>query len=73
MPEQRTMLSSRAVLARFGICSRSLDRWIVNASLNFPQPLMINSRRYFYLDEIEAWERAQAAKNSTRAVEARVA
>lgn len=70
IPDRRTLLPSRAVLARFGICARSLDRWIANQSLGFPRPLMINGRRYFCLNELETWERAQAAKNSARTAEA---
>jgi predicted DNA-binding transcriptional regulator AlpA len=58
------LLPARAVMTRYGICDRTLDRWLVSERLSFPRPTMINKRRYFRLDEIEKWERAQAAKNS---------
>jgi hypothetical protein len=45
---------------RFGITDRTLDRWLAKAELKFPRPLVINRRRYFFLNEIEEWERAQA-------------
>jgi predicted DNA-binding transcriptional regulator AlpA len=63
--QQRMRLPARQVWARFGITDRTLDRWLADENLKFPRPLIINRRRYFFLDEIEAWERVQA-KNSKR-------
>jgi len=60
--EQRTRLPARMVWTRFGVTDRTLDRWVADARLNFPRPMFINGRRYFFLDEIEGWERAQARK-----------
>lgn len=63
--EQRTRLPARLVWTRFGVTDRTLDRWLIDPLLGFPRPMMIKGRRYFFLDEIEEWERAQARKNST--------
>jgi predicted DNA-binding transcriptional regulator AlpA len=63
--DSRARLPSRLVWTRFGITDRTLDRWLNNDELRFPRPLLINKRRYFILEEIEAWERAQA-KTSRR-------
>jgi hypothetical protein len=62
--QDRTRLPARQVWARFGVTDRTLDRWLANADLKFPLPLIINRRRYFFLDEIEEWERAQARRRA---------
>jgi hypothetical protein len=65
MPEaDRIRLPSRKVWNRFGVCDRTLDRWVAGPALKFPRPMLIRGRRYFFLDEIEEWERGQARKNS---------
>jgi hypothetical protein len=48
--------------ARYSVVSRTIDRWLADAGLGFPQPLTINKRRYWDLDEIEQWERARAGR-----------
>jgi predicted DNA-binding transcriptional regulator AlpA len=65
-PSERTHLPTRLVLTRYAIVDRTLDRWLADPGLMFPRPLMIKGRRYFFLDEIEEWERVQARKNSGR-------
>jgi predicted DNA-binding transcriptional regulator AlpA len=62
--EQRTRLPARMVWTRFGVTDRTLDRWLSDADLKFPRPMLIKTRRYFFLDEIEEWERARARKTS---------
>jgi hypothetical protein len=38
-----------------------LWRWLQDPQLNFPQPaLRLNSRRYWRLDQLIAWERERA-------------
>jgi hypothetical protein len=64
--DQRTRLPARLVWTRFSVTDRTLDRWLANPSLKFPRPMIINHRRYFFVDEIEEWERLQAAKNTAR-------
>jgi hypothetical protein len=59
-------LPARQVWTRFGVTDRTLDRWLANSALNFPRPLVINRRRYFLLDEIEEWERAQARRRAQK-------
>ncbi len=59
-PAADVHLPARDVLRRYGIVDRTLDRWLGNESLDFPQPLIINRRRYFRMAEIEAWERERA-------------
>jgi predicted DNA-binding transcriptional regulator AlpA len=57
-------LTAAQVRARFGgISDMSLWRWLQDEQLGFPRPLIINRRRFFRLDQIEAFElRVAAAK-----------
>ena len=63
----RERLPARMVWERFHVTDRTLDRWLADPELKFPRPMLINRRRYFFLDEIEDWERAQARKNCAAA------
>jgi predicted DNA-binding transcriptional regulator AlpA len=59
-----TRLTAPQICARYGnISDMTLWRWLRNAALGFPKPMVINRRRYWRLAEIEAWERAQASKS----------
>ena len=61
---QSKYLTANQVRARFGgISDMSLWRWLNNEQLGFPRPLVINRRRFFRLDQIEAFE--QRAANTT--------
>jgi hypothetical protein len=59
-PGKGPLLPARAVWERFGICDRTLDRWLESAALAFPRPIVIRKRRYWHLAALEAWERARA-------------
>jgi predicted site-specific integrase-resolvase len=41
----------RYICERFGIVDRTVDRWIETGIL--PQPMYINKRRYFDLQEVD--------------------
>jgi hypothetical protein len=56
--ENGPLLPARAVWEYFGICDRTLDRWLESPQLNFPQPIVINKRRYWFLSKIEDFARA---------------
>ena len=47
----------RRVLQRYGVCARTIDRWITDQTLGFPQPIVINRRRYFREARLQEWER----------------
>jgi hypothetical protein len=44
------------------VSSRTIERWLDTDALGFPQPLVINRRRYFRVAELIAWERARAGQ-----------
>ena len=58
-PTQRVFINAVDVRRRFGISDMSLWRWVKDPAIGFPQPMRINNRRYFRIDEIEAFERRQ--------------
>ena len=55
-------LPDRQVCKRYQVVPRTLARWDANPDLNFPKPLLINGRKYRDEAELDAWDRAQAAK-----------
>ena len=62
---QSKYLTANQVRARFGgISDMSLWRWLNNEQLGFPRPLVINRRRFFRLDQIEAFEQRAAITSS---------
>ena len=54
-------LPTGQVAKRYGRNPRTIERWEQSAELAFPRPLIINKRKYWSLEELEAWERARAA------------
>jgi hypothetical protein len=56
-----TYLPSIKVQQRYGVCSRTLDRWADNPKLSFPGYAWINRRRYWRLADLQNWERARAS------------
>jgi hypothetical protein len=54
-------LPSRQVRERYHVSDMSLWRWLRDPKLNFPQPTIINGRRYWRLEDLETWERDRAA------------
>ena len=55
-------VSTRKLVERYGVSDRTIDRWLASEALEFPQPILINKRRYWRLSDIEAWEQAQARR-----------
>ncbi len=52
-------LSARKVWERYSVTSMTLHRWLQNEQLGFPKPLYIGRFRFWRLDDLEAWEKAQ--------------
>ncbi len=53
--------SARRVSDRYGVSLRTLSRWLASDRLHFPQPLVINGRRYWTETDLTEWERARAS------------
>jgi hypothetical protein len=58
---EESLLPTRAVCARYQVVPRTIERWVEDEGLGFPQPLFINRRKYFRQRELEAFERRRAA------------
>jgi hypothetical protein len=59
---QSAWITAPALAAELGICARTLDRWLHDAALGFPRPHVVNKRRYFERNAIDAWKTATAVK-----------
>jgi hypothetical protein len=51
------LLPARRVMDRYGICARTLDRWVKDESIGFPKPIVVRRRRYWRVGELAAFER----------------
>lgn len=56
---ERGLLSGRAVCQRYGVSSMTVYRWQRDPDLNFPRPVDINGRLYWYVDQLEQFERSR--------------
>jgi excisionase family DNA binding protein len=57
-------LTSNKVLARFDNISRmTLQRWVRDPDLGFPQPLIIGNRWYFKKSELDEFEKRRKEKS----------
>jgi predicted DNA-binding transcriptional regulator AlpA len=56
MEDDREYFSGPDLYQRYGITHQTLWRWLNDPRLGFPQPRVINRRRYFPRNEIEAWD-----------------
>ena len=55
------LISAEAVCAYFGVCRRTVERWLRNRSLGFPRPTVICRRRYWSWAAIERWAEERQA------------
>ena len=57
-------MSAKSVMARYDDRSdMTIYRWCRDPAMQFPQPVYFGRLRFWRIDELEAWERAQAAKS----------
>ena len=65
MSEQSTdLLPRRLVAERYRVNVRTIVRWENDPHLGFPQPIEINSRRYFHEAELTAFDRTRRPASS---------
>ena len=65
---QQTYLPSSAVRARYGVSDMTIWRWLHKSDLGFPVPIRINTRRFWKLTELEAWEASRLAVEASDVV-----
>ena len=64
VPDSTDLLPDPQVARRYNVNPRTLYRWDRQPNLGFPQPLLINRRKYRRLSELETWERQRVADKS---------
>lgn len=67
MMSEEALLPSRQVWSRYGVCSRTIDRWLADPRVAFPRPVQILTRRYWREADLVAWERARATPSGVDA------
>lgn len=55
------LLPIRQLLSRYSVSDRTIDRWLADPRVGFPQPIVIQRRRFWRLADIEQFERSRAA------------
>jgi predicted DNA-binding transcriptional regulator AlpA len=47
------------VAERYSTSTRTIERWEIDPALNFPKPIKIKRRKYWYEDELDEFDAAQ--------------
>ena len=55
------MLPTPKTAQRYGVSTRTIERWRADPKLGFPDPIEINGRHYDDEDKLQEWERQRAA------------
>jgi predicted DNA-binding transcriptional regulator AlpA len=55
-PRSKKLLPTRAVMDRYSVSDRTIDRWVADPALDFPQPIRISRKRFFYEAELEEFD-----------------
>jgi predicted DNA-binding transcriptional regulator AlpA len=59
-------LNGPNLAATLGVTPMTLLRWGQNEKLAFPRPTMINGRKYWHRDAINAWMRARVVNRAEK-------
>jgi hypothetical protein len=65
IPVLTERLPTGAVAQRYGVSTRSVDRWWKDPGLNFPRPIIVRQRKYWAVTDLEIWERGRVAGQLT--------
>lgn len=60
--DSEELISAQDVCRRYSIAEMTLYRWLKDEGLDFPRPVVLRRRRYFYVEEIKSWERVRAGR-----------
>jgi hypothetical protein len=61
MSDDTIFLTRRQQARRYGVSTRTIDRWSDDDNLGLPAEIDIAGRKYRKLADLETWERARAA------------
>jgi hypothetical protein len=60
-PATDRLLSTAAIAARYGVSTRTIDRWRGDPELGFPPTENVNGRNYNWLSKLVRWDRQRVA------------
>jgi hypothetical protein len=63
----RSMVAFAIIRAELGISTMSFSRWMADPSLNFPKPVIVRNRRYFWRDDVERFKAGLIAASAAGA------
>jgi predicted DNA-binding transcriptional regulator AlpA len=55
----RKLSPTRKVAERYSTSTRTIERWEIDPTLNFPKPIKIKRRKYWYENELDEFDAAQ--------------
>jgi hypothetical protein len=61
------LIPDARVAERYGVSTRTIPRWDADPDLGFPDPVVINGRRYRRRADLERFERAHIRSRATAA------
>ncbi|RLQ89317.1 DNA-binding protein [Notoacmeibacter ruber] len=56
------MLPAIDVRRRYGVSHMTVYRWQKSDKLDFPDPIVIAGRKYWYVNDLIRWEQSPAAR-----------
>ena len=66
--DDEVLLTSKQVRARVGqVSDMCIWRWMRDDRVQFPQPMLMNRRRYWKLGDLRRWQADQAQRHEQKA------
>ena len=59
LAEKDRLYPKTAVANRYGVTPRCIDRWAADPDLGFPQPEIINTRKYWRESLLKGWDQTR--------------
>ena len=57
-------LGTSGVARFYNVTTRTIERWVADPELGFPQPLYVRSRKYWLMRELRAFDHARVNENA---------
>jgi hypothetical protein len=57
-------IPNKAAAERYCVGVRTIDNWLADETLGFPKPIVINGRKYYIEDELDAFDRRATFRGS---------
>jgi hypothetical protein len=60
--EKKRYASAMEVARRYGVSRQAVERGLGDLELPMPRPILVQGRRLYCLDELDAWDKARRPK-----------